>query len=170
MKALEPTSLANENFRFHSTLDHQELSEHPDLMRNDKPLQSPIETHFANTPLSQSETSSPANGFTEAGSSDLLCQELDKLNTEQILSVKTCDTEKTVTLKLEMETLESVETVLSPTEENINMFTIHREDVKPVNMQFKHECVNTGQVFLSYICLENVFSFSYLCFLDLDNS
>lgn len=43
-------------------------------------LQSPIESHFAVTPTTDSKTSSPANGFTSAEGGKLLCEELDSLN------------------------------------------------------------------------------------------
>ena len=43
-------------------------------------LQSPIESHFAITPTTESKTSSPANGFTSVESGQLLCEELDSLN------------------------------------------------------------------------------------------
>lgn len=43
-------------------------------------LQSPIESHFAITPTTDSKTSSPANGFTSVESGQLLCEELDSLN------------------------------------------------------------------------------------------
>lgn len=42
-------------------------------------LQSPIESHFANTPTTESKTSSPANGITNSECGELLCQELDNL-------------------------------------------------------------------------------------------
>ncbi|XP_045777649.1 protein FAM91A1 isoform X1 [Maniola jurtina] len=43
-------------------------------------LQSPIESHFAVTPTTDSKASSPANGFTSIESGKLLCEELDNLN------------------------------------------------------------------------------------------
>ncbi|XP_013162820.1 PREDICTED: uncharacterized protein LOC106114244 [Papilio xuthus] len=43
-------------------------------------LQSPIESHFAVTPTTESKTSSPANGFTSVEGGKLLCEELDNLN------------------------------------------------------------------------------------------
>ncbi|XP_045502023.1 protein FAM91A1 [Colias croceus] len=43
-------------------------------------LQSPIESHFAVTPTTDSKASSPANGFTSAEGGKLLCEELDNLN------------------------------------------------------------------------------------------
>lgn len=42
-------------------------------------LQSPIESHFAVTPSTESKTSSPANGFTTVEGGQLLCEELDNL-------------------------------------------------------------------------------------------
>ncbi|CAK1550747.1 unnamed protein product [Leptosia nina] len=43
-------------------------------------LQSPIESHFAVTPTTDSKTSSPSNGFTTVEGGKLLCEELDNLN------------------------------------------------------------------------------------------
>ncbi|XP_047514162.1 protein FAM91A1 isoform X1 [Pieris napi] len=45
-------------------------------------LQSPIESHFAVTPTTDSKTGSPANGFTSAEGGKLLCEELDSLNVD----------------------------------------------------------------------------------------
>ncbi|GBP22606.1 Protein FAM91A1, partial [Eumeta japonica] len=42
-------------------------------------LQSPIESHFAITPSTESKNSSPANGFTSVECGQLLCEELDSL-------------------------------------------------------------------------------------------
>ncbi|XP_075981058.1 protein FAM91A1 [Anticarsia gemmatalis] len=42
-------------------------------------LQSPIESHFAVTPTTESKNSSPANGFTTVEGGQLLCDELDNL-------------------------------------------------------------------------------------------
>lgn len=116
-KCAEPTSITNENFRF---------PEKPTVNSEEALLQSPIETHFANTP--QSKSQSPANGFTSQDCSDILCQELDKLDKEQILSVQ-ADVQKPTELKLDMVTVESI---MSPTEENISMFTITKEEIKEV--------------------------------------
>ncbi|XP_068620301.1 protein FAM91A1 [Battus philenor] len=50
--------------------------------RDNSRLQSPIESHFAVTPTTDSKTSSPANGFTTVEGGKLLCDELDSLNFE----------------------------------------------------------------------------------------
>ncbi|XP_026320776.1 protein FAM91A1 isoform X2 [Hyposmocoma kahamanoa] len=42
-------------------------------------LQSPIESHFAVTPTTESKNGSPANGFTSLEGGQLLCEELDNL-------------------------------------------------------------------------------------------
>lgn len=47
-------------------------------------LQSPIESHFAVTPTTESKNSSPANGFTSAECGQLLCDELDNLALDDI--------------------------------------------------------------------------------------
>ncbi|CAH0695733.1 unnamed protein product [Spodoptera exigua] len=47
-------------------------------------LQSPIESHFAVTPTTESKNSSPANGFTSVESGQLLCDELDNLALDDV--------------------------------------------------------------------------------------
>ncbi|XP_035435204.2 protein FAM91A1 isoform X2 [Spodoptera frugiperda] len=47
-------------------------------------LQSPIESHFAVTPTTDSKNSSPANGFTSVESGQLLCDELDNLALDDV--------------------------------------------------------------------------------------
>lgn len=47
-------------------------------------LQSPIESHFAVTPTTESKNSSPANGFTSAECGQLLCDELDNLALDDV--------------------------------------------------------------------------------------
>ncbi|GLV31089.1 uncharacterized protein CBL_12162 [Carabus blaptoides fortunei] len=96
------------------------------LEEAEKLLQSPIETHFAVTPVSHSQAPSPANGFTSLDCSDILCQELDKLDQEQILSVQTAA--KPTELKLD--TVLTLESLLSPTEENISMFIRNKEELE----------------------------------------
>lgn len=80
-------------------------------------LQSPVESHFALTPVSNSETSSPANGFTSQDCSDLLQQELDKLDILEVEKSKSSNTGSSA------EKATSPSALLSPTEEHINMFS-----------------------------------------------
>lgn len=134
----EPTSITNENFRFPDKSIKEPLD-------SEKLLQSPIETHFANTPVSEG-SHSPANGFTSQDCSEILCQELDKLDKEQILSVQT-DAQKPTELKLDMVTIESI---MSPTEENISMFTITKEEPKEKKEEVE-ECA--AQVFWLFVCV-----------------
>ena len=47
-------------------------------------LQSPIESHFAVTPTTESKNSSPANGFTSVECGQLLCDELDNLALDDV--------------------------------------------------------------------------------------
>ncbi|XP_072942573.1 protein FAM91A1 [Epargyreus clarus] len=58
----------------------------PEYTKSISRLQSPIESHFAVTPTTDSKTSSPANGFTSAEGGKLLCEELDSLNIDQYRS------------------------------------------------------------------------------------
>ncbi|XP_052743677.1 protein FAM91A1 isoform X1 [Bicyclus anynana] len=54
--------------------------ESTEYTQNVSNLQSPIESHFAVTPTTESKTGSPANGFTSIDCGKLLCEELDNLN------------------------------------------------------------------------------------------
>lgn len=47
-------------------------------------LQSPIESHFAITPTTESKNSSPSNGFTSVECGQLLCDELDNLALDDV--------------------------------------------------------------------------------------
>lgn len=69
----EPLTITNENFTFQQST--------PEKSNNlDTKLQSPLESHFAVTPVSNnSQSSSPANGFTSQEGSNLLQEELDHL-------------------------------------------------------------------------------------------
>lgn len=89
----------------------------------DKLLQSPVESHFALTPVTSSETSSPANGFTNQDCTDLLQQELDQLEKQQVLQVEKVEKSEEATLGLELVTTVSVDGLLSPTDEQVNMFS-----------------------------------------------
>lgn len=112
------------------------------LEEAEKLLQSPIETHFAVTPVSHSQAPSPANGFTSLDCSDILCQELDKLDQEQILSVQKITgedgSEKPTELKLD-DTILTLESLLSPTEENISMFTRNNEEATTTTITIEPE-------------------------------
>lgn len=90
---------------------------------DDKLLQSPVESHFALTPVTSSETSSPANGFTNQDSTDLLQQELDQLEKQQILMIEKDEKSEEVTAALELPTSISVDGLLSPTDEHVSMFS-----------------------------------------------
>lgn len=84
------------------------------MENGDKRLQSPVESHFAITPAS-----SPANGFSGHVCTDLLQEELDQL--ENMMRKQNLELSETEVVKVE-ETL-SVDTLLSPTDETINMFS-----------------------------------------------
>ncbi|XP_032519435.2 protein FAM91A1 [Danaus plexippus] len=68
-----------------SISSNESTKETSEFTKNSR-LQSPIESHFANTPTADSKTGSPANGFTSAESGQLLCEELDNLNLDTHLS------------------------------------------------------------------------------------
>lgn len=113
----------------------QQLAENLNLdnILQQNPLQSPIESHFALTPIVQSKTHSPANGFTSVDCSNILCQELDQLEKQ----VDTGETSGSDSSNLVMEAdnwdidwkneseksnLETIDNLLSPVDENISMF------------------------------------------------
>lgn len=87
----------------------------------EKRLQSPVESHFAITPVSNSATSSPANGFVHQDSTQLLNDELDQL--EQVQNISLQDK----SLNQSIQSLVSFDTLLSPTDENISMFSRNNE-------------------------------------------
>lgn len=132
----ESTAICNENFCFPEkrTKDPEspKISPEKALEEAEKLLQSPIETHFAVTPVSQSKAPSPTNGFTSHDCSDLLCQELDKLDQEQILSVQkvTLEDGNGKPTELKLDTILSLDTLMSPTEENISMFSRDLDEAK----------------------------------------
>jgi hypothetical protein len=123
----EPLSITNENFSFTAA---------------DKPaedlLQSPDESHFALTPVSDSQRSSPANGFTSKESSELLRRELDELEEKETRR---------------MAHAVSIDGLMSPTDENISMFSRDdSEEPKP------HQDDNYGEVSPSLCCVSSVAS------------
>lgn len=83
----------------------------------EKLLQSPVESHFALTP----ETSSPANGFTSQDCTDLLQQELDKLDCQEIVKQES-QKEADVDLNLKR-TSDTADVLPSPGEDHVNMFS-----------------------------------------------
>lgn len=110
----------------------QQLSEnlHLDDILKENPLQSPNESHFALTPIAQSKTHSPANGFTSVDCSNILCQELDQLekqvsDSDNALSDALNSEEKwdiDWTPECDKSQLDTVDNLLSPMDENISMF------------------------------------------------
>lgn len=92
------------------------------IIEDDKMLQSPVESHFALTPVTNSASSSPANGFTGVVCTELLNEELDQLEKEEMkledLAVQSSQSdEKLIPIDF------SIDALLSPTDENISMFT-----------------------------------------------
>ncbi|KAK4882938.1 hypothetical protein RN001_006257 [Aquatica leii] len=121
-KKSEPTTFANENFSFTSRTS--EVKQNDSLTDDrDKQLQSPVESHFAVTPVHNSQTSSPANGFINQDSTELLKEELDLLDKNCSLSSET--TNKSINGSIQ--SLISFDTLLSPTEENVSMFSRQSE-------------------------------------------
>lgn len=103
----------------------QELSKTLELeegIKTENPLQSPNESHFALTPLTQSKTHSPANGFTSVDCSTILCQELDRLERRLVNESSSDDNFSNMEVKDAPINLENIDSLLSPTEENIAMF------------------------------------------------
>lgn len=146
----EPLAISNENFRFSPEKSEAEIL-----------LRSPVESHFAMTPVTQSSSNSPANGFTSEDCTDILCQELEKLDKEQehILSVEKSNNtnnnnnNKPADLKLDLVTVESI---MSPTEENISMFTIEEKitDQKIEESKVEEEeVILPGEVIIIFLIL-----------------
>ncbi|KRT78907.1 hypothetical protein AMK59_6358, partial [Oryctes borbonicus] len=135
---IQPTSISNENFQFVSNKTPKD-SENIDRIENNNckiledkeaKLQSPVESHFALTPASSSATSSPANGFISHDCTDILNEELDQLEEGTALKVEkttvTNNNHKAVEFTIENTVL--VESLLSPTDENINMFSLEGKE------------------------------------------
>ncbi|CAH1963919.1 unnamed protein product [Acanthoscelides obtectus] len=112
----EPLSITNENFSFKTETTPKKTLDKP--VEDDKKLQSPVESHFALTPVTNSQSSSPANGFTSQEGNNLLQEELDQLAIDETDNVRT-DNMLSLTLKNSV----SVDGLLSPMEENISMFS-----------------------------------------------
>lgn len=124
----------------------QQLAENLNLdnILQQNPLQSPIESHFALTPIVQSKTHSPANGFTSVDCSNILCQELDQLE-KQVDSNETSTNDSSnlimeadnwdIDWKIESEknNLENIDNLLSPVDENISMFAQLPGAAKPAD-------------------------------------
>lgn len=107
----EPVSTTNENFKIHKEDYENKNASEAKIIRK---LQRPVESHFVLTPPSNSETSSPKNGFTSIEGTHLLREELDQWILTEIKqdSEMTCCVEPSI----------SVDGLQSPTDENINMF------------------------------------------------
>lgn len=125
--------IANENFAFES--------ENNTVNKEQVELQSPVESHFALTPVNNSESSSPANGFTNQESTELLQEELDKL---EILE----NSKKT-----------KADALLSPTDEHINMFSRASDKEKePIGDGVEVDSNPNGEVKLSFIAYKIIFT------------
>lgn len=106
-------TISNDNFCFNNEIPRN-VNE-----TDEKRLQSPVESHFALTPVTNSEASSPANGFSGHVCTDLLQEELDQL--ENTMKIKTLNFNDTKEIKIENSF--SIETLTTPSEEHINMFS-----------------------------------------------
>lgn len=84
-------------------------------------LQSPVESHFALTPVLPNKSNSPANGFTSIDCSTILRQELDLLEKQHSESLKSDGK------------VDCINNILSPLEENISMFSQLVEEEKAKN-------------------------------------
>lgn len=93
-----------------------------DLVKDEAALRSPDENHFALTPVTNSARSSPANGFTSQDCKDILCQELDQLEE----NAKLIEHEN---LQLKLDSVYSFDTLLTPIDENINMFSRNNDSL-----------------------------------------
>lgn len=114
---------SDENQQIEKTDSVKDKSQTIDKDELEKKLQSPVENHFALTPVANSESSSPANGFTSQECTDLLREELDHL----VVHEEGREVKEIVGLELNLKSSASVEGLVSPSEENISMFTIDQE-------------------------------------------
>lgn len=104
-------------------------------------MQSPVESHFAITPVTNSERSSPANGFTSLDCTDLLQQELDQLELQHVEQTED-NVKQEKTPELNLQSTFSIDGLLSPTEETISMFLrTHEEDKQSEN----NECIGDNE-------------------------
>lgn len=122
----QPTSITNENFHFANNITKPIPDGDNIKSLEDTKLQSPVESHFALTPASSSATSSPANGFISHDCTDILKEELDQLEEGTLKVEKMADDSKGVEFTIENTVL--VESLLSPTDENINMFSLEGKE------------------------------------------
>ena len=130
----EPLSITNENFSFNSVKSKKEKQE--------AELQSPDESHFALTPVANSQCSSPANGFTSKECSELLQQELDELEQKELSKEAKDEAVPSVV---------SIDGLMSPTEENISMFSRNEAEESIVEeKEDKVEDENYGEVSVVY--------------------
>lgn len=115
----EQVSTTNKDIKFKT---HKENNKNKNASKEDinRKLQSPVESHFALTPSTNSESSSPKNGFTSIEGTNLLQEELDQL----IMTEMKQDSEMTCCVKGSI----SVDGLQSPTDENINMFVRTNND------------------------------------------
>lgn len=123
----QPTSISNENFRFNPNKSPNSIENNNSKTLEDK-LQSPVESHFALTPASSSATSSPANGFISHDCTDILNEELDQLEEGTTLTVEKITNESGKSVEFTIENTVLVESLLSPTNENINMFSVEGKE------------------------------------------
>ncbi|KAK9686379.1 FAM91 C-terminus [Popillia japonica] len=123
----QPTSISNENFRFNPNKSPNSIENNNSKTLEDK-LQSPVESHFALTPASSSATSSPANGFISHDCTDILNEELDQLEEGTTLTVEKITNESGKSVEFTIENTVLVESLLSPTNENINMFSLEGKE------------------------------------------
>lgn len=148
----EPLSITNENFTFKSDRGSPRTAsfEKEKITKEEieKKLQSPVENHFALTPITNSQSSSPANGFTSQECTNLLQEELDQLEIRE--EVRDSRKEQ---VALNMKNSLSVDGLQSPTDENISMFirsetevVKSREDLNVVEEEKDGEDVMKAEV------------------------
>ncbi|CAH0552943.1 unnamed protein product [Brassicogethes aeneus] len=125
----EPTSISNENFSLTISKTPSNPAE-PSSEKKDEVerlLQSPDESHFALTPVTNSQSSSPANGFTCQESNTLLQEELDQLAKQDDVETNSSGSDFVITNSA------SLDCLMSPTDENISMFTRVNEETTSVS-------------------------------------
>lgn len=103
-----------------------------------------VETHFSDSPITNSDVSSPKNGFTSIEGTNLLQEELNRL----LLKEEKKEQHSAITFDGN-----SIDDLQSPTDENINMFVRMKSNNFKSNLSEEQEKItkveNTAEVSVS---------------------
>lgn len=122
-----------------------------------------VETHFSDSPITNSEVSSPKNGFTSIEGTNLLQEELNRL----LLKEEKKEQHSAITFDGN-----SIDDLQSPTDENINMFVRMKSNNFKSNLSEEQEKIikeeNTAEVSVSgklHFTLSIFFTYFPHCFI-----